>query len=186
MTPHQQVDVANESELFHSFIALIREVDPDILVGFEVQKQSIGYLIDRYDAAVRPQQQDQSPSLKVELWRLPFSSAARLDPTRPRDSWGEKKQSGIHIVGRIILNLWRILRSDVKLPRYSLWRCAHDLLGETVPHRSWATLNNLIANGTPNTIGMAIQDRMRRAHITCQLLLQQNLVQTTSGIVECL
>ena len=38
---------ADEHDLLQSLEALIRRWDPDFLVGFEVQKASIGYLIDR-------------------------------------------------------------------------------------------------------------------------------------------
>ena len=38
---------SDESHLFQLLEELVAEWDPDFLVGFEVQKASIGYLIDR-------------------------------------------------------------------------------------------------------------------------------------------
>jgi DNA polymerase zeta len=38
---------ADERDLLHSLEALVRRWDPDFLAGFEVQKASIGYLVDR-------------------------------------------------------------------------------------------------------------------------------------------
>jgi hypothetical protein len=39
-----------EESLFQAFIQLVRKHDPDILVGFEVQMASLGYLIERANA----------------------------------------------------------------------------------------------------------------------------------------
>lgn len=39
--------VADERELFHRVEALVYEWDPDFLAGFEIQKGSLGYLVDR-------------------------------------------------------------------------------------------------------------------------------------------
>ena len=41
--------VIDERELFTMFVGLIKQHDPDILIGYEVQKESIGYLIKRGD-----------------------------------------------------------------------------------------------------------------------------------------
>ena len=37
----------DEIELFYFFILLVRKYDPDIFIGYEVQKMSLGYLIKR-------------------------------------------------------------------------------------------------------------------------------------------
>ena len=39
----------DERELFTLFVRLIKQHDPDILIGYEVQKESIGYLLKRGD-----------------------------------------------------------------------------------------------------------------------------------------
>ena len=38
---------SSEADLLEAFIAAIRSLDPDILLGFEVQQGSLGYLVDR-------------------------------------------------------------------------------------------------------------------------------------------
>ena len=37
----------SELEMIHSFVRCVQELDPDILVGYEVQMSSWGYLIER-------------------------------------------------------------------------------------------------------------------------------------------
>ena len=39
----------DERELFTLFAALIKKHDPDIIIGYEVQKESLGYLLKRGD-----------------------------------------------------------------------------------------------------------------------------------------
>jgi hypothetical protein len=38
---------------------------------------------------------------------------------RRADAWGEKRGAGLVLEGRIVLNLWRILRTEVKLNTYT-------------------------------------------------------------------
>lgn len=38
---------ASERELFEKLVVLVNDWDPDFLAGFEVQKASVGYLVDR-------------------------------------------------------------------------------------------------------------------------------------------
>ena len=39
----------DERELFSFFNAVIHKHDPDIIIGYEVQKESLGYLLKRGD-----------------------------------------------------------------------------------------------------------------------------------------
>lgn len=50
------------------------------------------------------------------------------------DEWGRLHASGIHITGRIVLNLWRLLRSELKLTSYSFESCVAAVLRLRVPH----------------------------------------------------
>ncbi|KAI9912256.1 hypothetical protein PsorP6_009333 [Peronosclerospora sorghi] len=111
--------VADERALLHAFEDVVRRWDPDFLVGFEVQKASIGYLVDR--AA----QMDMN--LIQSLSRLPSTPIDRRNATptseHVRDSqhddasigttWGMHKAAGLWMHGRHVLNLWRLTRSEV-------------------------------------------------------------------------
>jgi DNA polymerase zeta len=48
------------------------------------------------------------------------------------DEWGRTHASGIHIVGRVVLNLWRLMRGEVKLNIYSLEAVADAVLRRKV------------------------------------------------------
>ena len=50
------------------------------------------------------------------------------------DEWGRQHASGFHCVGRVLLNLWRMLRGEIKLGSYTLESCAAAVLRQRVPH----------------------------------------------------
>lgn len=62
---------ATEELLLDAFTEALRSLDPDIIVGFEVQKGSLGYLADRAAALERT-------SLLREVSRVPEVSALLL------------------------------------------------------------------------------------------------------------
>lgn len=48
------VEVPTEADLLDRFVAEIRDIDPDFIVAYEIQKQSLGYLDERWSALKRP------------------------------------------------------------------------------------------------------------------------------------
>lgn len=127
--------VASELDLFRCTIARVRRMDPDVLVGFEVQGGSIGYLNDRFrqlqtaaaaagpvapPAVVHPQPQGngrpqgrdkEPPGLLKLLSRTPEGPSSIQEAAgEDADEYGRFHASGLHCTGRIILNLWRILK----------------------------------------------------------------------------
>ena len=98
----------DEADLFHRLIALVRDVDPDIVVGYDVQNGSLGYLIER------------GAKLDINILR-DLSRAPAEDPPRRNDGdeYGAEQESGIHVTGRVVLNVWRRMKSDNKLQHHA-------------------------------------------------------------------
>ncbi len=67
---------ATEELLLDAFVDALRALDPDIIVGFEVQKGSLGYLVDRAASLERT-------TLLREVSRIPDVSAARFENPPP-------------------------------------------------------------------------------------------------------
>lgn len=97
--------VQNESELFDELVKLVRRVDPDFMVGYEMELSSLGYLRDR--AAYL------GINLLGQLARIPSSSKKQ---TRPTVSNTGSLGTEPHVAGRIVLNLWRIIKHEVRTP----------------------------------------------------------------------
>lgn len=73
-----------EAALFDAVIAAVRALDPDIVLGYEIQKESLGYLSDRAAVAF------QRTSLLKELSRMPpgYGKATQKDEQKEQGTGG--------------------------------------------------------------------------------------------------
>ncbi len=168
---------ATEDALLSGFADLVKLYDPDFVAGFEMQKNSLGYLIDRAIALGRadygallarvykapqpereqqaqPQQQEDDYDMEeegndaeeVDLEDAPIqrgrvgkrgggqgSGAGAPMGNGRATRWALKKSSGFELIGRILLNVWQVLKSDVALSNYSYQSLAFHVLHRRVP-----------------------------------------------------
>jgi hypothetical protein len=124
--------VSSEKELIQTFINLVRnDLDPDIFVGYEIQKDSWGYLIERANALGIP--------LLQELSRVPNEKPSTRNE---HDKYGEEHESGIYVTGRMTINLWRRMRSELKLFSYTIGSVSRHLLGNSFPEFTFKQLTS--------------------------------------------
>lgn len=123
--------VPDEASLLLALIHLVRTWDADILAGYEVQRESWGYILDRGKALGMP--------LLSLLSRTPTGPP---DQRQGADSYGETHDSGIWIVGRDVVNVWRVMRGELKLGVYSLESVAAAALRTRMPHFAPAVLTS--------------------------------------------
>ncbi|KAI9260852.1 hypothetical protein EDC94DRAFT_519975 [Helicostylum pulchrum] len=126
--------VDTEEQLFALLIEKIRCFDPDILVGYEVQNSSWGYLVER-GAELGFQLLDQ-------LSRV-FISSDNIK----KDQWGYQKTSVYKVCGRHILNIWRLMKGEMALTSYTFENVVYHLLHDRAPHYSHETLTNWYQKG---------------------------------------
>lgn len=88
--------VNTEVELYNELIQLVRGFDPDILLGYEIQKGSWGYLNARSRFL--------GVNLIGQIGRVPMAA------TKHSSSGSE-----IHVQGRVVLNVWRTLKHEVMI-----------------------------------------------------------------------
>ena len=92
--------VQSEKCLFDELVKVVRQYDPDILLGYNVERESWGYLIDR------------SRFLNINLIDL----LGRIPSNKSKERSSVKNPNhvaDIYVIGRIIINLWRIMRNEV-------------------------------------------------------------------------
>lgn len=123
---------SNELVMFEEFADFVRNFDPDIIAGYEVNSSSWGYLIDRSRAIY---EFDFVP----ELSRVHFKSHSKMG-----DHWGYTHTSAIKICGRHVLNIWRPLRS-LNLLKYTIENVSYHALHERVPHFTNKTLTEMFS-----------------------------------------
>ena len=90
------------------------------------------------------------------------------------DEWGRTQGSGIHVGGRIVLNLWRIMRGEVKLSIYSLEAVAEAVLRKRVPRFSWRQLAAWFGGGAARW--RCVQHYRDRAQLNLRIMEQMDLV----------
>ncbi|KAG6580342.1 recovery protein 3 isoform 3 [Phytophthora cinnamomi] len=179
---------SDERDLFRSLEELVRRWDPDFLAGFEVQKASIGYLVDRAS--------QMDVNLIQTLSRLP---SAPIDPrnvtTVPDQegdsqkeasigtTWGVNKAAGLWLHGRYILNLWRMTRSELKLSRYALEDIVWAVLKRTYPVYSAGNLTMWFREGGQMR-WKVIRYHLERAALNLQILSKMQLITRTSEMAR--
>ncbi|KAL9651015.1 hypothetical protein ABK040_012759 [Willaertia magna] len=149
---YEILNYENETYLFNGFIQLIKELDPDILLGYEIQTQSLGYLIE---------------SRTINFF---FNKNNKNKPNSTRmgiNEYGRTHQSGITIKGRIVINVWRILKNELKLDIYSLQDVCYHLLKKRIPSYTYQTLSS-ISNECSH----------EKEHTSYQLILNYFLLKT--------
>lgn len=166
---------AEEKTLFQELISIMRRFDPDILVGYEVQMRSWGYLLQRAAAL--------GLDLCQELSRVPGDSKENRF-TAERDEYGSDTMTEINIIGRITLNLWRVMKTEVTLNNYSFENVAFHVLHQRFPLYSPRTLSDWFDHNTDLYRWKMVDHYMSRVRGTMQLLQQHDIIGRTSELAR--
>ncbi|KAK6169216.1 hypothetical protein SNE40_020308 [Patella caerulea] len=163
--------VTDEQELLEEFIQLTHKWDPDILVGYEIQMLSLGYILQRAAQL--------SLNICPKLSRLPDCKEGNRFSAE-KDKWGADYNSEIHIAGRIVLNLWRILRHEVTLNIYDFENVAHHVLHRRIPLYSFRSLTSWFNHRTHLYRWRVIDHYTVRVKAILQIIDQLDLIGQTS------
>jgi DNA polymerase zeta len=153
--------VDTEEELFGELLKLIKKWDPDILVGYETELLSWGYLLER------------SQILGNKL----LSSLSRI-----KDSRNNNEDRGLQITGRILLDVWRLLRHEIALQSYSFESIVYHLLHKRIALYSFKDLTTWWNN--PLFRHRTLSHYLFRVRGVLQILEQLDLVGRTSELAR--
>ncbi|UJR30679.1 hypothetical protein I4U23_018202 [Adineta vaga] len=115
--------VKTELELIEQFSQIIEQTDPDLFVCYDM-KLSLYYLIKRAKLKY-------NLDLLVKFSRIPEQHE---NITRSRTHMSADGSDVPMIVGRVLLDLWKILRSEITLNIYTFENAVYHVLHERVPH----------------------------------------------------
>ncbi|KAM4529024.1 DNA polymerase zeta catalytic subunit [Fundulus diaphanus] len=166
---------SEEKMLFQELIAIMRRFDPDILVGYEVQMHSWGYLLQRAAAL--------GVDLCQQLSRIPGDSKENRFAAE-RDEYGADTMTEINIIGRVTLNLWRVMKTEVTLNNYSFENVAFHVLHQRFPLYSPRSLSDWFDHITDLYRWKMVDHYVSRLHGTMQLLQQQDIIGRTSELAR--
>ncbi|GJE86113.1 DNA polymerase zeta catalytic subunit [Phanerochaete sordida] len=147
----------SELDLINRVVDLVQDLDPDILVGWDVQAGSWGYL-----------------SARAGTFGLDFGEQISRAPGRAHagqsEQWGLRTTSTFRVIGRHVLNLWRIMRSELSLSSYSMENAVFHVLGRRTPRYSAGTLTEWFHSETPEHASRLLQYCMGRATMVVEML----------------
>uniref|UniRef100_H2S107 DNA polymerase zeta catalytic subunit n=1 Tax=Takifugu rubripes TaxID=31033 RepID=H2S107_TAKRU len=169
--------VTNEKELFQELVTIMRRFDPDILVGYEVQMRSWGYLVQR--AAVL------GVGLCQQLSRVPGDNSENRFAA-DQDEYGADTMTEIHIVGRITLNLWRVMKTEAILRQYMKpnENVAFHVLHQRFPLYSQRTLSDWFDHNSDLFRWKMVDCYISRVQGIMQLLQEQDIIGRTSELAR--
>ncbi|WOK97364.1 DNA polymerase delta catalytic subunit [Canna indica] len=111
-----------EREVLIAWRDLIREVDPDIIIGYNICKFDLPYLIERAEA--------------LKIAEFPILGRIRNSRVRVRDTtfssrqYGMRESKEVTVEGRVQFDLLQVMQRDYKLSSYSLNSVSAHFLGE--------------------------------------------------------
>ncbi|KAF3930258.1 hypothetical protein ABW20_dc0106413 [Dactylellina cionopaga] len=161
----------SELDLLLSLVRVVRDLDPDIITGYEVHNSSWGYLIERarhkYDF-----------NFCDELSRVRVQSHGRFG--KEADRWGFTHTSSIRVTGRHLINIWRVMRGELNLLQYTMENVTFHLLHRRIPHYSYKDLTRWYTGEKSNDLTRLFRYYVSRVRIDLELLDAQELVMRTS------
>ncbi|KAG7168018.1 DNA polymerase zeta catalytic subunit-like 2, partial [Homarus americanus] len=137
-----------------------------------VQMSSWGYVLERGVAL--------GLEMVSRLSRVPEGTASHHD--EELDEYGADQTSQIHMTGRIVLNVWRLMRSEVTLLSYTLDNVAYHVLHTRVPSFSHDTLRQWWTQDT--TRWRTLEHYLNRCHYTIDLLHRLDLIHRTAELAR--
>ncbi|EPY53375.1 DNA polymerase zeta catalytic subunit Rev3 [Schizosaccharomyces cryophilus OY26] len=159
--------VFSEIELLNEIISLTRQLDPTILCGYEVHNSSWGYLIER--AAYKF-----NYDLPEQLSRLADTTKGAF--AKKNDAWHYSTTSSIKIVGRHMLNIWRIMRGEINLLNYSLENVVAHLFGIQTPFYRQGDLVQLWSTPVYHDKHILFQYMLKRTKFTLEILSSRSII----------
>ncbi|CAA6669075.1 unnamed protein product [Spirodela intermedia] len=191
-----------ERLLFDHLVKVFISYDPDILLGWEVQGSSLGYLAERAAHLGMHLLKNISRTPDIDTQHMVMKSVNHdkevtdkvtsetgiesivVDAEIIEDEWGRTHASGIHVGGRIVLNVWRLMRSELKLNLYTVEAVVEEVLRRKVPCIPCTTLNSWFSSGSQRARFRCIEYVLERANLNLQILNQLDMVNRTSELAR--
>ncbi|CAK9439135.1 uncharacterized protein LODBEIA_P33590 [Lodderomyces beijingensis] len=161
----QHIDIfEDEQKMVARLVELVEIFDPDILSGYEVNALSWGYIVERCRGVF-------DTNILSDLSRGSHRSNGKMG-----DKWGYTHTANIEINGRHVLNVWRILKSDMALTSYTLENVCYHLLHRSLPRYSPHQLSSWIQSDNFQNLYVVISYFVERVRLTLKIIEVQELI----------
>ncbi|XP_047315790.1 DNA polymerase zeta catalytic subunit isoform X1 [Impatiens glandulifera] len=178
---------SEEKHIFIHLINIIRSMDPDLIMGWDIQAGSLGFLAERalHLGITFINNISRTPSELKESSNITETSDSAQDGALVgEDEWGRTHASGVHVSGRVVLNIWRLMRGELKLNMYTLGSVAEAVLRQKVPFISSNILTSWFASGHGEAQDRCIQFVAERAKLNLKIMEQLDMINRTSELAR--
>lgn len=174
----------SEVRLLDAFGRHVRQEDPDIIVGYETQNTSIGFILERAQVITHPFAQAASRWITKSSGGG-FDSSTRTggqNANAAATAYYHRKGADIKITGRHVLSLWRIVRKEVKLPSYSRETVAAELFETTFSKHAPEDLENWLNSRKDSN--RAVRYLVRISSLNVAILDKLNILGRTGELAR--
>lgn len=185
---------SKEIHLFSRFIKILCSFDPDILIGWDTQGGSLGFLAERaahlgiglLNDISRTPLESKIAAGDSEISERGITDNMLAEPVVAEsllakdaiieDEWGRTHASGLHVGGRIVLNVWRLMRGEVKLNMYTVEAVAETVLRRKIPSIPFRILTKWFASGPGRARYRCVEYVVGRAKLNLEIMNQLDMV----------
>ncbi|XP_073844954.1 DNA polymerase zeta catalytic subunit [Musca autumnalis] len=164
--------VNTEVEALEALLGLVQRWDPDIYAGYEIEMSSWGYIIDRAKYLCL--------NIAPLLSRVP-TQKTREFVDEDRDSFTDLDVE-MKLCGRILLDVWRLMRSEIALTSYTFENVMYHIMHKRCPCHSYRTLTEWYFS--PGSRWIVLEYYLERVRGTLALLDQLDLIGRTSEMAK--
>uniref|UniRef100_A0A182FS53 DNA polymerase zeta catalytic subunit n=1 Tax=Anopheles albimanus TaxID=7167 RepID=A0A182FS53_ANOAL len=169
------VVVQSERELYEKFLLLIAFWDPDIFAGYEIESVSWGYVIERGYVL--------EMNLMKMLSRVPALEKVHVSEEEQQELLEMHEYSaGLKIPGRILLDIWRLMRHEIALTSYTFENVVYHILHRRVPCHSYRQLTRVWSK--PCTRWIVLDYYLERVNGNFAILHQLDLIGRTAELAK--
>lgn len=167
--------VSNERELLFRLIALVAKWDPDIFAGYELEMTSWGYVLQR--------------GTKLDMNLVSFFSRVPSQKSRPilldedvPGDYGGHVEFEVKLCGRIFLDVWRLMRSEIALTSYTFENVMYHIMHRRCPLHDFKDLTRMWKGNVTRCI--VLEYFLDRVKGTLILLNQLDLIGRTCEMAK--
>ncbi|KAH9689281.1 DNA polymerase zeta catalytic subunit [Citrus sinensis] len=193
---------SKEIHLFSHFIKILCSFDPDILMGWDIQGGSLGFLAERaahlgiglLNDISRTPLESKMAAGDSEISERGITDNMLAEPVVAEsllakdaiieDEWGRTHASGLHVGGRIVLNVWRLMRGEVKLNMYTVEAVAETVLRRKIPSIPFRVLTKWFASGPGRARYRCVEYVVGRAKLNLEIMNQLDMINRTSELAR--
>ncbi|KAI0308195.1 hypothetical protein B0F90DRAFT_1807452 [Multifurca ochricompacta] len=159
--------VTTELDLLNSVVDLVLELDPDVIAGWEIQSSSWGYLGAR------------GLQYGLDVQELIARATGRTS-SGGNVQWDARTTSTFQVSGRHVLNLWKIMRTELELSTYTLENTVFHLLRRRIPKYAPSTLTEWYNSPIPAHRARLLHHLLEHTVLALQMLEATDLIAKTA------